>query len=85
MSSPNPVLVAAAPSLIAVLQALQTFVANVGVDPVQMPVKFPGALSVLVGSIELQLPGLAEGELAALQGEVNSKISGLITKLQAAK
>src|ERR1700758_1803945 len=44
----NPILVAAVPSLVTVLQAVQTFVANLGTDPAQVPVKFPGALQVLL-------------------------------------
>lgn len=82
MSTPNPVVVAGAPSIIAVLQALQTFVTNLGTDPLQVSVKFPGALQVLIGSVELQLPVLASAEFGALQTDVNSKIAGWITKLQ---
>lgn len=74
---------AAAPSLIAVLQAVQTFVGNLGTDPAQVAAKFPGALQVLVGSVELQLPALAAAEFATLQSTANSKISAWITSLQA--
>lgn len=73
---------AAAPSLIAVLQAVQTFVANLGTDPARIPAKFPGALQVLVGSVELQLPALAVAELATLQGNANAKIASWISSLQ---
>lgn len=83
MSTPNPVVVAAAPALVAVLEAVQTFVANLGTDPMQIAVKFPGALQVLLGTIELQVPTLATAELGTLQSEVNTKIAGLITKLKA--
>ena len=83
MSSPNPVLVAAAPSLIAALQALQTFVTNLGTDPAQVAVKFPGALQVLLGTLEMELPSLASSELGAVQTAANARIAALITQLQA--
>jgi hypothetical protein len=83
MSTPNPLVAAAAPSAIAVLQALQTFLTNLGTDPTQVPVKFPGALQVFLGSVELQAPALATSELSALQTAANSKIASWITALQA--
>lgn len=86
MSTPNPVITAietaAAPSLVVVLQALQTFISNLGTDPMQIPTKFPGALQVLIGNVELQLPALAASEFGALQTEANTKIAGWISKLQ---
>jgi hypothetical protein len=82
MSSPNPFVSAAAPELIAVLKSIQAFVANLGTDPTQVPIKFPGALQVLLGQIELQLPALAGAEFTTLQGEVNTRISGWISALQ---
>lgn len=84
MSTPNPIVAAAAPSLIPVLQSLQTFITNLGTDPAQVPAKFPGALQVLIGSVELQLPALAVAEFSALQTDANAKIAGWITSLQAA-
>ena len=84
MSTPNPVLVAAAPSLIASLQALQTFVTDLGPDPVQVPLRFPGASAKLLGSLELQLPALLASEYGAAQAVVNTQIGSLITKLQTA-
>lgn len=83
MSTPNPVVQAAAPALIAALEAIQAFVTNLGTDPAQVAVKFPGALQVLLGTIELQVPALATAELGALQSEVNAKIAALIGKLKA--
>lgn len=85
MSTPNPILVAAAPSLINVIEALQTFNANMGTDPLQWQLKFPGAFQVLLGSVELQLPALANAEAGALQTAVNTKLSSWITNLQALK
>jgi hypothetical protein len=82
MSTPNPIVTAATPSLIAVLQALQAFIVNLGTDPVQVPAKFPGAVQVLIGTVEMQFPALASSELGALDTDINSKIAGWITKLQ---
>ena len=82
MSTPNPVVTAAAPSLIQVLEAVQTFVINLGTDPQQVAAKFPGALQVLIGTVELQLPSLASAELSTVQGEVNTKIAGWIASLK---
>jgi len=81
-TAPSPVLVAAAPSLIAALQALNTFITQMGTDPTQMPVKFPGALQVLLGSLELQLPALATSEITTLQATATSKIAAWIASLQ---
>jgi hypothetical protein len=83
-TTPNPIVSAAVPSLISVLQALQTFVANLGTDPVQVPAKFPGALQILIGSVELQLPTLATAEFATLQADANTKIAAWIASLQKA-
>jgi hypothetical protein len=84
MSDPNPLLVAAEPALVASLQALQTFITNLGTDPAQVAIKFPGALQILLGSVELQLPALASAEFGAAQTAANAAIGGWITKLQAA-
>jgi len=83
MSTPNPFEQAAIPSAIAILQALQTFTTNMGADPTQWGVKFPGALQVLLGSVELQGPAVAGAEAAALQAAANSKIASWIAALQA--
>jgi hypothetical protein len=82
MSSPNPFQAAAAPALIAVLQALQAFLVNMGTDPLQLAVKFPGALQVFLGTVEMQLPAVATAELGAVQTAANAKIAALIAELQ---
>ena len=82
MSTPNPLLKAAAPSLINILGAVNTFITNLGTDPAQIAVKFPGALAVLLGTIEIQLPGLAGSELGALQTAASAQIAGWIAGLQ---
>src|ERR1700679_4107977 len=58
MSTPNPVISDAEPVAIAVLKALQVFIANLGTDPLQVAVKFPGAAQVFLGTVEMQLPAL---------------------------
>ncbi len=65
------------------LQALEAFIANLGTDPLQVPVKFPGALQILLGSLELQLPALAQAEFGTMQAQANTKIGSWITSLQA--
>lgn len=62
---------------------MQAFIANLGTDPLQVAVKFPGAAQVFLGTVEMQLPALASSEFSALQADVNAKISAWITKLQA--
>jgi hypothetical protein len=75
MSTPNPVLVAAAPSINAALVAISTFITNLGPDPTKVAVTFPGALQVLLGQLELQLPVLANSEFGAVQTAAQSKIA----------
>jgi hypothetical protein len=83
MSTPNPVLVAAAPSLISALQAVKQFIADMGQDPAKWALNFPGAELKLVGQLDLLLPGLLTAEGGALQTAINSKIDGGIASLQA--
>ena len=83
MSTPNPILVAAEPSLIAILQALKAFNVNIGADPTKWPLTVPGAFTILVGTVQLQLPSVAAAEAGALQADVNSKIDGWSSALQA--
>lgn len=84
MSTPNPIAAAAAPSLIAVLQAIQAFNTNIGAIPSEWPIKVPGALTILLGTVQMQLPTLASAEASTLQAEVNAKLAGWITSLQKA-
>jgi hypothetical protein len=82
----NPIIAeieaAAAPSLIAVLQALQQFDAAMGNDPLQWPVKYPGAKLILAGTVMSQLPTLAQAEGGVVTSSLNSVYAGWITKLQ---
>jgi len=84
MSTPNPALVAAAPAFDATLVALETFVTNLGPDPAKVPVTFPGALTVLLGTLQLQVPVLANAEFGVAQSAALSGISDLRAKLKAA-
>jgi hypothetical protein len=84
MSTPNPIVAAGAPSLVAVLQALQQFLANLGTDPAQVALKFPGALQIFIGTAEMQLPVLASSEFGALQTAANAKIASWIASVQKA-
>jgi hypothetical protein len=83
MSNPNPVLVAAVPSLLAVIAAIETLVANVGTDPAQFAIKWPGALNVFLGTVEMQLPALASSEIGAVQSVANAKLAAWATSLKA--
>ena len=81
----TPIQQAAIPSVVAVLEAVQAFIANMGTDPMQWTVKFPGALVALQGAVMLQAPLLANAEGAAVSAQVNDVVAGWITKLQAAQ
>lgn len=83
MSTENPVVAAATPALIAVLQAIKQFNVNIGIDPAKWVLTVPGALTILIGTVELQLPAVAVAEAGALQTDVNAKIDGWIASLQA--
>lgn len=82
MSTPNPFLTAAAPELIAVLQAILAFNTNIGPDPTKWRLTVGPALTVLAGTAGLQLPQLAAAEAGAVQAQFNSTVSGWISKLQ---
>lgn len=83
MSNSSPLLVAAVPSLLAVIAAIETLVANVGTDPTQIAVKWPGALNVFLGTVEMQLPALASSEIGAAQAAANAKLAAWATSLKA--
>ena len=83
MSNPNPALAAAAPALIAVLEAIQQFSTNIGADPLLWSIKVPGALTVLLGTVQLQLPVIAQAEAGVLQSDVNAKVASWIASLKA--
>jgi hypothetical protein len=85
MSTPNPFLVAGAPELIVVLQALQTFVTTVtSGDPLTAPARVVPAFDIFKGTVALQAPALAAAELGAAGTAANASIESWITKIQAA-
>lgn len=84
MSSPNPALVAAAPSLLAVVNALQTFSSTVLTgDPAQIALRFDAAFKVLAGTVELQFPALATAEIGVVNNDINTKLASWKTSLTA--
>lgn len=83
MSTPNPIEQAAIPSAIAALQAIQQFVTDMGNDPTKWPLNYPGASLKLLGTLQMQVPGLLNSEGSAVQTEVHTKINGWISSLQA--
>ncbi len=83
MSTPNPALVAAVPSLVAILKAVLQFNGNMGPDPQQWALKFPGASQVLLGTISMQLPAIAIAEAGVVQNDINAKVNAYITSLEA--
>jgi hypothetical protein len=83
VSTPNPILVAAAPTLITALQELQTAINTILTgDTLQIPLRVGPAIGILTGQLQLLLPGLAVAETGLIQADVNAKLGGLITKLQ---
>lgn len=83
MSTPNPVLVAAAPSLIAALQAIQQFETDIGPDPTKWVLTVEPAKLKLLGALGLLLPGLEQSEVSVLATIINTTTAGWITKLEA--
>jgi hypothetical protein len=77
--------VAAVPTEVVVLTAAKTLIANVGTDQSQVAVKWPGALQVFLGTLQLQLPALAQSEFGTLPALADSFLDGLIAKAQALK
>lgn len=81
---PNPVLVAAAPTLIQALQEIQNCINTILTgDPMQIPMRAGPAAAILVGQLQLLLPGLAVAETGTVNAEINAKIGSLITQLKA--
>lgn len=84
MSTPNPALVAAAPTLINALQLFETAINTITTgDPATAIARVEPAAKIFLGQLELLLPGLASSEIGVLNSAVNSNVASLITKLQA--
>lgn len=68
---------------IAILQAGDQFITDMGTNPLQWVANYPGAKLKELGSIQLALGNLIPAEGAALVTEGQALIQNLISKLQA--
>jgi hypothetical protein len=83
MSTPNPELAAAAPTLIKAIQALQTALnTTLTGDPLLIPQRAGAAILILDGQLGLLLPSLATAEVGAVNTGIQTTLGGWITKLQ---
>ena len=85
MTTPSPLEIAAIPTAISALQAVQQFAANMGTDPLQWVAKYPGSQLILLGTLQNLVPSLLVSEGGAVQAAVNSQIGSWITTLQKAQ
>lgn len=83
MTASNPALVAAAPSLIAAIEAVQQFETDMGTNIAEWPQTIPAAKLKLLGALGLLVPGLETSEVAALGTIINTTTAEWITKLKA--
>ena len=84
MSTPNPVVAAAIPTLISAVELFQTaFNTTLTGDPLQIPARAAAALLILEGQLGLLLPGFAGSEVSAINSSVQSGFANIITKLKA--
>ena len=84
MSSPNPVLVAVKPEILAIIAALTAFDNAMGPDITKWPQNFPGAKLILDGTVLQQLVA-AEPALGGLAvSGLNGVWAGLAAKVTAA-
>lgn len=84
MSTPNPVLKAAAPILANAIENLQTAINTILTgDPATIGMRAGPAVQILLGQLGLLLPELGVSEIGALNTEVSAKLGALITKLKA--
>lgn len=82
MSTPNPALVAASPYLKQALGDVKDFLTTVLTgDPLQIPARAAAANLVLVGKLQLLLPGLATAEEGVALQQSTAQIDSLIAKL----
>lgn len=76
---------AAIPTAIAALKAFQQFEADLGTDPTKWALTFPGAKLRFLGTLQLQIPVLAQAETGALLGAASTQVDSWISTLQAAQ
>jgi hypothetical protein len=85
-SPPNAAELAAIPTARAAIAAILAFDANMGNDPLQWVVKYPGSKLILIGTIVNLTPGLAAAEGGALMSTVSGLLQGwdaALAKIQA--
>lgn len=81
---PNPILVAAAPTLITGLTDLEQCLTTILTgDPALLAARIAPAVAILDGQLTLLLPGLLNAEEAVVASDATSGIASLIAKLQA--
>jgi hypothetical protein len=84
MSTPNPALVAAAPTLVTALtlvkQALTTILTG---DPAQLPLRVVPAIAILDNQLVLLAPALLTAEEGVALSAATNGLNGLIAKLSA--
>jgi len=84
MSTPNPALVAAAPTLVQALTYVKAAVTTILTgDPAQIGLRVAPAVAILDNQLLLLLPALATAEQSVVLTQATSGIDGLISKLQA--
>lgn len=84
MSNTNPVLKAAAPTLIAAIGDLKAAINTIVTgDPVMVGARIGPAVGIFVNQLALLLPSLEVAELGAVGVDANAKLDGIVTKLQA--
>lgn len=84
MSTPNPALVAAAPTLIQALTDVKAAVTTILTgDPAQIGLRVAPALQILLGQLVLLEPALFSAEQGVALADATNGINGLISKLQA--
>jgi hypothetical protein len=81
VSTPNPIVSAVAPELIAVIKALQSFNGAMGPNPLLWATNYPGAKLILTGTILQQVPALALSETSFLVTQLDNIYAGWVTKL----
>lgn len=83
MSTPNPGLVAAVPAFKASIAAVRQFLANLGTDPLLVPAKMPGAVAILIGTAQLQVPVLVNAEWGVATAAADAELAKLDAALDA--
>jgi hypothetical protein len=84
MSTVNPILKAAAPTLIAAIGDLKAAINTIVTgDPAMIAARVGPAVGIFVNQLALLLPGLEVSELGAVGTDVNAKLDNIVAKLQA--